>query len=38
MGNDVYMWEMYQVFEKCLNYVGNDLHLWEMTQIIGEMT
>ena len=30
MGNDVYIWEMAQVFEKRLNYVGNDLDLWEM--------
>ena len=38
MGNDVYIWEMAQVFEKRLNYVGNDLDLWEMPQICGEMT
>ena len=38
MGNDVYIWEMPQVFEKRLNYVGNDLDLWEMDQIFGEMT
>ena len=25
--NDVYIWEMAQVFEKRLNYVGNDLDL-----------
>ena len=38
MGNDVYIWEMAQVFEKLINYVGNDLDLWEMAQICGEMT
>ena len=38
MGNDVYIWEMAQVFEKRLNYVGNDLDLLEMAQIYGEMT
>ena len=38
MGNDVYIWEMAQVFEKSLNYVGNDLDVWEMAQICGEMT
>ena len=38
MGNDVYICEMAQVFEKRLNYVLNDLDLWEMAQIIGEMT
>ena len=38
MGNDVYIWEMAQVFEKGLNYVGNDLDVWEMAQICGEMT
>ena len=38
VGNDVYIQEMAQVFEKRLNYVGNDLDLWEMTQICGEMT
>ena len=38
MGNDVYMWEMAQVFEKRQNYVGNNLDLWEMAQICGEMT
>ena len=37
MGNDVYIWEMAQVFEKPINYVGNDLDLWEMAQIWGEM-
>ena len=37
MGNDVYIWEMAQVFEKRLNYVGNDLHLLEMAQICLEM-
>ena len=38
MGNDVYILEMAQVFEKRLNSVGNDLHVWEMAQICGEMT
>ena len=38
MGNDEYIWEMAQVFEKRLNYLGNDLDLWEMAQICGEMT
>ena len=38
MENDVYIWEMTQVFEKRLNYVGNDVDLWEMAQIYGEMT
>ena len=38
MGNDVYIWEVAQEFEKQLNYVGNDLELWEMAQICGEMT
>ena len=38
MGNDVYIWEIAQVFKKRLNYVGNDLDLWEMAQTCGEMT
>ena len=38
MVNDVYIWEMAQVFEKRLNCVGNALDLWEMAQICGEMT
>ena len=38
MGNDVYIWEMAQVFEKRPNYVGNDLDLLELDQICGEMT
>ena len=38
MGNDVYIWEMAQVFEKRLNYLGNDLDLLELAQISGEMT
>ena len=37
MGNDGYIWEMAQVFEKRLNYVGNDLDLLEMAQICLEM-
>ena len=36
VGNDVYMWEMAQVFQKRLKYVGNDVDLWEMAQICGE--
>ena len=27
VGNNLYIWEMAQVFEKRLNYVGNDLDL-----------
>ena len=38
MGNDVYILEMAQVFEKRLKYVGNDLDLREIAQICGEMT
>ena len=38
MGNDVYIWEMAQVFENRLNYVGNDLDVWEMAQTCGEIT
>ena len=38
MGNDVYIWEISQVFEKRLNYEGNDIDVWEMAQICGEMT
>ena len=38
MGNDICIWEMSQVFEKCLNYVGNDLDLYRMAQICGEIT
>ena len=38
MGNDIYIWEMGQVFEKRINYVGNDLDLREMAQICLEMT
>ena len=36
VGNDVYMWEMAQVFQKRLKYVGNEVDLWEMAQICGE--
>ena len=36
MVNDVYIWEMAQVFEKRLSYVGNDLDLWEVAQICVE--
>ena len=38
MGNDVYIWEMAQIFENRLNYVGNDLDVLEMAQICGKMT
>ena len=38
MENDVYIWEVAQVFEKRLNYVENDLDVWEMAQICREMT
>ena len=36
MGNDVYIWEMAQVFEKGLNYLGNDFDLWEVAQKCGK--
>ena len=38
MGNDVYILEISQVFEKRLNYVGNDLDVWEMAEICVQMT
>ena len=38
MGNDVYILEMAQIFEKRLNHVGNDLDLCKMAQICAEMT
>ena len=38
MGNDVYVREMAQVFEKRLNYEGNDIDVWERAEICGEMT
>ena len=38
MGNEVYIWEMAQFFEKRLNYVINDLDLWEIAQICDELT
>ena len=38
MENDVYMWEMAEVFQKRLIYVGNNVDLWEMSQTCGEMT
>ena len=38
MLNDVYIWEIAQVFDKQLNYVVNDLDVWEMAQICVEMT
>ena len=38
MGNDVYIWEMAQVFEKRLIYEGSDSEVWEMAEIFGEMT
>ena len=37
MENDVYIWEMAQVFKKRLNYVGNHLDLLEMAQICLEI-
>ena len=37
MGNDVYIWELAQVFEERLKYVGNDVDLKEMAQICREM-
>ena len=37
MENDVYSWEMVQVFYKRLKYVGNHLDQWEMAQICGEI-
>ena len=36
MGNDVFMWEIAEIFEKRLKYVRNDLDLWEMAQIYGK--
>ena len=36
MGNDVYIWEIAEMFEKSLKYVGNDLDLWEMAEIYGK--
>ena len=38
MENDVYIWELAQVFEERQKYVGNDVDLWEMAQICAEMT
>ena len=38
MVNDVYIWELAQLFEKRLKNVGNDVDLFEMAQICGEMT
>ena len=38
MGNEVYIWEIAQVFEKRLNSVGNDLDVYEMDQICVETT
>ena len=38
MGNDVFIWEMAQVFEKRLNYVLNDIDVFEMAQICGDIT
>ena len=38
MGNDVYICQLAQVFEKRIKCVGNDVDLWEMAQICGEMT
>ena len=38
VGNDVYIWDLAEVFEKRLKFVGNDVDLWENCQICGEMT
>ena len=38
VGNDVYIWEIVEVFQKRLKYLGNDVDLWEMAQICREMT
>ena len=38
VGNDVYMWEMAEVFQKRLKYVENDVDLWEMAQICWEVS
>ena len=38
MLNDVYIWDLAEVFEKRLKYVGNDVDLWEMAEICFEMT
>ena len=38
MGNDVYILELAELFEKRPKYVGNAVDLWEMAQICGEMT
>ena len=32
MGNDVYIWEMAQVFEKRLNYID----VWEGSKVCGK--
>ena len=34
MGNEVYIYEMAQVFEKVLNYVGNGSNMWGNDLII----
>ena len=36
MGNDVYIWEMGEVFEKRLKYVGNAVDICEMAKICGK--
>ena len=36
VGNEVYMFDMAQEFEKRLKYVGNDVDLWEMDKICGK--
>ena len=38
MGNDVYICELAEVFQKRPKYVGNDVDLLEMAQICVEMT
>ena len=36
MGNDVYMWEISEVFEERQKFVGNDVDLWEIVKICGK--
>ena len=31
------MWEMAQIYEKCLKYLTNGLNMWELTQRFWEM-
>ena len=37
MGNDAYVWEITDVFEKRLKHIENDVDLWEMSQTCLEM-